>query len=142
MVEVSGTKYAIPLTPIEETLMVSNDDIDNVTGQNVIVIRDRVCPLFELTSLLGIDSNGNGKGNGRNDTEKKYIIVISMGEKRFCIAVDKLVGQEEVVIKTLSGLDSSTSHVLGATITGDGKVVFILDVSSISRNMIGITKGQ
>ncbi|UCH45228.1 MAG: chemotaxis protein CheA [Nitrospiraceae bacterium] len=142
MVEVSGTKYAIPLTPIEETLMVSKDDIDNVTGQNVIVIRDRVCPLFELTNLLGIDSNGNGNGNGDNDSEKKYIIVISMGDKRFCIAVDRLVGQEEVVIKTLSGLDSSNSHVLGATITGDGKVVFILDVSSISRKMIGIAKGQ
>ena len=134
MVEVSGAKYAIPLSPIEETLKVSCDDIDNVSGQNVIVIRDKVCPLFELNDLL------HTGGNGRNLDEHKYIIVISMGDKKYCIAVDKLLGQEEVVIKTLDGIDSSSSFVLGATITGDGKVVFILDVTGISRNLVEITK--
>lgn len=134
MVEVSGANYAIPLSPIEETLKVSKNDITNITGQNVIVIRDRVCPLFDLNSLLGIDTNGH------NDFEHKYIIVISMGDKKFCLAVDRLVGQEEVVIKTLNGIDATSSYVLGATITGDGKVVFILDVSGISRNMMGLSK--
>lgn len=134
MVEVSGAKYAIPLSPIEETLKVSSDDIDNVSGQNVLVIRDKVCPLFELNDLL------HTGGNGKNSDKNKYIIVISMGDKKFCIAVDKLLGQEEVVIKTLDGIDSSSSFVLGATITGDGKVVFILDVTGISRNLVEITK--
>lgn len=139
MVEVSGAKYAIPLSPIEETLKVSKDEIENITGQNVLVIRDKVCPLFELTHLLGISSNGNG--NGVAESDHKYIVVISMGEKRFCIGVDKLLGQEEVVIKTLDGVDTAASYVLGATITGDGKVVFILDVTGISRNLLEITKG-
>ncbi len=134
MVEVSGAKYAIPLSPIEETLKISRDDIDNVSGQHVIVIRDRVCPLFELNDLL------HTGGNGSNSDEHKYIIVISMGDRKYCIAVDKLLGQEEVVIKTLDGIDTSTSFVLGATITGDGKVVFILDVTGISRNLVEITK--
>jgi two-component system chemotaxis sensor kinase CheA len=134
MVEVSGSKYAIPLSPIEETLKVSSNDIDNVSGQQVIVIRDRVCPLFELNDLL------HTGGNGSNSDEHKYIIVISMGDKKYCIAVDRLLGQEEVVIKTLDGIDTSSSFVLGATITGDGKVVFILDVTGISRNLIDITK--
>jgi two-component system chemotaxis sensor kinase CheA len=136
MVEVSGAKYAIPLSPIEETLKVSRDEIDNITGQNVIVIRDKVCPLFELNTLLG---TGNGNGNGNDNSDHKYIVVISMGEKRFCIAVDKLLGQEEVVIKQLDGVDSTASYVLGATITGDGKVVFILDVTGMSRNLLEIT---
>jgi two-component system chemotaxis sensor kinase CheA len=136
MVEVSGAKYAIPLSPIEETLKVSKDEIENITGQNVIVIRDKVCPLFELNNLLG---TGNGNGNRDEDSEHKYIVVISLGEKRFCIAVDKLLGQEEVVIKTLDGVDSTASYVLGATITGDGKVVFILDVTGMSRNLLEIT---
>jgi two-component system chemotaxis sensor kinase CheA len=136
MVEVSGAKYAIPLSPIEETLKVSRDEIDNITGQNVIVIRDKVCPLFELNDILGA---GNGNGNGNDNSDHKYIVVISMGEKRFCIAVDKLLGQEEVVIKTLDGVDSTASYVLGATITGDGKVVFILDVTGMSRNLLEIT---
>ncbi len=134
MVEVSGAKYAIPLSPIEETLKISRDDIDNVSGQHVIVIRDRVCPLFELNDLL------HTGGNGSNSDEHKYIIVISMGDRKYCIAVDKLLGQEEVVIKTLDGIDTSSSFVLGATITGDGKVVFILDVTGISRNLVEITK--
>jgi two-component system chemotaxis sensor kinase CheA len=134
MVEVSGSKYAIPLSPIEETLKVSSNDIDNVSGQQVIVIRDRVCPLFELNDLL------HTGGNGSNSDEHKYIIVISMGDKKYCIAVDRLLGQEEVVIKTLDGIDTSSSFVLGATITGDGKVVFILDVTGISRNLVEITK--
>ncbi|MBI5056945.1 MAG: chemotaxis protein CheA [Nitrospirae bacterium] len=135
MVEVGGAKYAIPLSPIEETLKVAKKDIKDITGQNVIVIRDKVCPLFELNSLIGIGSNGNG------DLDYKYLIVIAIGDKKFCIAVDKLVGQEEVVIKTVDGVDTTSSYILGATITGDGKVVFILDVASMSRNLLGITKG-
>ena len=136
MVEVSGLKYAIPLSPIEETLKVSKDQIENITGQNVIVIRDKVCPLIELNTLLGLNYNGDKSSN----SDYKHLIVISMGEKRFCIAVDKLVGQEEVVIKQLKGIDTTSSYVLGATITGDGKVVFILDVGAMSRNLLGSSK--
>jgi two-component system chemotaxis sensor kinase CheA len=135
MVEVNGAKYAIPLSPIEETLKISKKDINNITGQNVIVIRDKICPLFDLSSILGFGSNGDN-----DDLDFKYLIVISMGERRFCIAVDKLVGQEEVVIKTLNGMDTTSSFVLGATITGDGKVVFILDVTSMSRNLLELTR--
>jgi two-component system chemotaxis sensor kinase CheA len=79
--------------------------------------------------------------NGNNDDmEFKYVVVISMGEKKYCIAVDKLLGQEEVVIKTLNGLDATSSYVLGATITGDGRVVFILDVTGLSKNLLGLVK--
>jgi len=135
MVEVDGAKYAIPLTPIEETLKVSKKEITDVTGQDVIVIRDRICPLFDLKSALGLGYNEN---NG--DTDFKYVIVISMGDKKYCIAVDRLLGQEEVVIKTLNGLDATSSFVLGATITGDGRVVFILDVTGLSKNLLGLVK--
>jgi len=134
MVEVGGSKYAIPLSPIEETLKVSKKDISNITGQDVIVIRDRVCPLFDLNNVFGIISDGP------DDFEYKYLIVISLGDKKFCLAVDHLVGQEEVVIKTLNGLDATSSYVLGATITGDGKVVFILDVAGISRSLLELSK--
>lgn len=137
MVEVSGSKYAIPLSPIEETLKVSKQEIKNITGQDVIVIRDKICPLFELNQLLGTGIIGNED----NDSGHKYLVVIAMGDKKFCIAVDKLLGQEEVVIKSLDGIDTASSNVLGATITGDGKVVFILDVTGMSRNLLGAGKG-
>jgi two-component system chemotaxis sensor kinase CheA len=71
-----------------------------------------------------------------SDADHKDIVVIAMGDKRFCIAVDKLLGQEEVVIKSLDGIDTTSSNVLGATITGDGHVVFILDVTGMSRNLL------
>jgi len=131
MVEVSGIKYAIPLSPIEETMKVSKDDIESVSGQNVIVIRDKVYPLFNLNRLLRTSSDG------LDNPDHMYLIVISLGDKRFCVAVDKLNGQEEVVIKNLKGVDTTSSHVLGATITGDGKVVFILDVTGMSMNLVG-----
>jgi two-component system chemotaxis sensor kinase CheA len=135
MVEVDGAKYAIPLTPIEETLKVARKDITDITGQNVIVIRGKICPLFDLRSVLGLGYNGNN-----DDLEFKYVVVISMGERKYCIAVDKLLGQEEVVIKSLNGLDATSSYVLGATITGDGRVVFILDVTGLSKNLLGLVK--
>ncbi len=134
MVEAAGAKYAIPLSPIEETLRVSSQEISNITGQNVVVIRDKICPLFELNNILGISPDAD------RGFDYKYLVVISMGDKRFCIAVDKLLGQEEVVIKTLTGIDAASAHVLGTTITGDGKVVFILDLAALSRNLLGITK--
>lgn len=135
MVEVDGAKYAIPLSPIEETLKVAKKDITDITGQDVIVIRDKICPLFDLRSVLGLGYNGND-----HDMEFKYVVVISMGDKKYCIAVDRLLGQEEVVIKTLNGLDATSSYVLGATITGDGRVVFILDVTGLSKNLLGLVK--
>jgi len=134
MVEVSGAKYAIPLSHIEETLRVSMQEIKNITGQNVIVIRDRICPLFELNDILGINHNGN------LNSKDKYIVVISLGDKRFCIAVDNLLGQEDIVIKTLEGMGITSDYVLGTTITGDGRVVFILDPTAMSRSLLGITK--
>jgi two-component system chemotaxis sensor kinase CheA len=138
MVEVGGAKYAIPLSPIEETLQVTPEQINNVSGESMIVIRDKVCPLFELGKILDTGSNGS---NGSGSFENKYLIVISMGDKKFCLVVDRLLGQEEVVIKNLEGVDTSSSYVLGATITGDGKVVFILDVTALSRSLVGMTKG-
>jgi two-component system chemotaxis sensor kinase CheA len=138
MVEVGGAKYAIPLSPIEETLQITPDQIDNVSGESMIVIRDKVCPLFELNKILDTGSNGS---NGSGDNTNKYLIVISIGDKKFCLAVDQLLGQEEVVIKNLEGVDTSSSYVLGATITGDGKVVFIIDVTALSRSLVAMAKG-
>ncbi len=132
MVKSGGRHYAIPLSPIEEILKVRTEDIGDVVGQKVLVIRGRVHPLFELADVLGSPSFG-----GR---ENRYVIVISIGENRFCLAIDELLGQEEIVIKTMEGIDAGSSHVIGATITGDGGVVLILDLGSVSRSISGHVK--
>ncbi len=132
MVRAGNSQFAIPLAPVEETLKVQRQDIDNVTGQKVLVVREKVCPLFELTDILNLDDH--------EESDYRYVLVITIGDRRFCIAIDELLGQEEVVIKTIHGIETESSYILGATITGEGKVVLILDLAGISRNVIGALK--
>lgn len=132
MVRTGNSRYAIPLIPIEETLKVSRRDVKDISRQKVVVIRDRVIPVIELSDIVG--------NSGYSESDYRYIVVISIGEKRFCIAVDELLGQEEIVIKNIEGINTDLSCVLGSTITGDGKVVLILDLAGISRNKLGVAK--
>lgn len=132
MVKASGNIYAVPLAPIEETMVINSKDIKEIAGQKVTIVRDRVYPLFELSEILTGSTNGH-RG-------ERYILIISSGDRRFCIAVDELLGQEEVVIKAIDGKYTDSSYVLGATITGDGKVVLIIDPSGISRNIFNTVK--
>jgi two-component system chemotaxis sensor kinase CheA len=67
--------------------------------------------------------------------DNRYVLVASVADRRFCITVDELLGQEEIVIKTISGVDSEECGILGATITGDGKVVLILDLAVMARRI-------
>ena len=129
MVRTNGVQYAIPLAPIEETLKVSKDKVDFVTGSKVLAIRGKVFPLKELTDVLGSPAAG--------EKDSRYVLVIAMGDKRFCVAVDELLGQEEVVIKTIDGIDTDSTGIQGATITGDGKVVLILDPASMAKRFSG-----
>jgi two-component system chemotaxis sensor kinase CheA len=129
MVRAGGGQYAIPLALVEEILRVASKELAVTAGQKVLVIRDRVHPYFELSELLGKKSPP--------DPAFRYAVVVAVGENRFCLGVDKLVGEEEVVIKPIEGLTMESSHMIGATITGEGKVVLILDLASISRNMSG-----
>lgn len=129
MVRVRGAQYAVPLAPIVEILKVSKAAIKEVAGQKVLAIRGKVHPFFELSTVLGYGSCA--------DSEYRYLVVVSISDKSFCLAVDEVLGQEEAVIKTVDGVDAASSYILGATITGSGRVVLILDLAAISRSMVG-----
>lgn len=132
MVRSGKSHYAIPLTNIEETMKVSKTDITNVVGQNVLNIRGRVLPVYELSGVVG---------NGfRVESDQRYVVIISLGDTKFCLALDELLGQEEIVIKNIAGIQTDSSFVLGATITGDGKVVLIIDLAGLSKNKLGLVK--
>jgi two-component system chemotaxis sensor kinase CheA len=131
MVRTAGVQYAIPLAPIEETFRVEKDDIDHVTGRSVLAIRGKVHPIAELETLLGYSP--------REAPDNRYVLVMAIGNKRFCVGVDELLGQEEVVIKSIEGIDTETTGILGATITGDGKIVLILDPSSMADSVAQVT---
>jgi two-component system chemotaxis sensor kinase CheA len=132
MVRSGNARYAIPLAPVEETLTVSEGDVSDMGGAEALIIRGKVYPLFALSSTIG------GSQDSKNSC--KYAVVVAIGDKRFCIGVDELLGQEEVVIKTVSGINTGSSFILGATITGDGKVVFILDLAAISKNAYNLAQ--
>jgi two-component system, chemotaxis family, sensor kinase CheA len=129
MVRIGSEYYALPQSMIEETLRVRKTDIKDVAGQNVITIRGKVLPIFNMSDVLGI----RAAGDANNDN--LYVLVVSVAERRFCVAVDELIGQEEIVIKTINGVDSEECGILGATITGDGKIVLILDLGITSRRL-------
>ncbi len=129
MVQIGDEYYAIPQSIIEETLRIKKSDISSITGQRAISIRGKVLPLFEMSDLL------DTKRKSDFDQGNSYVLVAAVGERKFCIAVDKLLGQEEIVIKSINGVESDECGVLGATITGDGKVVLILDIAVLTKKM-------
>ncbi|HTZ18877.1 MAG TPA: chemotaxis protein CheA [Dissulfurispiraceae bacterium] len=129
MVRIGSEYYALPQTMIEETLRVRKSDIKEVGGQQVLAIRGKVLPVFRMSETLGVRAAADQQQNNT------YILVVSVAEKRFCITVDELLGQEEIVIKTINGVDSEECGILGATITGDGKVVLILDLAVMARKL-------
>lgn len=128
MVRSGDSRYAIPLAPVEETLMVTKEDISEMAGMQALQIRGKIYPLFDLATVL--------ENTRAADSLCKYAVVVSVGERRFCIGVDGLLGQEEVVIKSMEGVKTG-NFILGATITGDGKVVFILDLGAMAKSTAG-----
>ncbi|MCL5237196.1 MAG: chemotaxis protein CheA [Nitrospirae bacterium] len=133
MVRVGKEVYALPQTMIEETLRVKRNDIKDVTGQKVLTIRGRIIPMFEMAEVLSVARKSDLR------VDYSYVLVALVGDRRFCIAVDELLGQEEIVIKTINGIESEECGILGATITGDGRVVLIIDLAVLARNIFAVS---
>jgi len=127
LVEVGPAMFAVPLASVVEAVKVTKEDIKSVNGQAVLNLRERILPLLDLAQTFRIP-------NERQDNEC-YVVVVAIGAQRFGVVVDRLRAQEEVVIKSLGDFLSNVSGVAGATITGDGKVVLILDMSDLVKDV-------
>jgi two-component system chemotaxis sensor kinase CheA len=127
MVEVECATFAIPLASVVEAVKVPKDEIKSVNGQAVLNLRERILPLLDLGETFHIP-------NGRSGDEC-YVVVVTIGEQQFGVVVDRLRAQEEVVIKSLGEFLANVKGVAGATITGDGKVVLILDMADLVREV-------
>ena len=123
-VEAGGEVYGIPLSNVTENIRVTAEEIKTVEGREVINIRDRIYPVVRLGSLV------YGK-SAADRAEWKYIVIIGIGEKHFGILVDRLHGQEEIVMKSMGEYLKGTEGVAGACITGDGNVILILDMAGL-----------
>jgi two-component system chemotaxis sensor kinase CheA len=124
LVEVSREFFCVPLASVLEVVRVRADDIETIRGQEVIRLRDSVLPLARLQSVFRASNNGS-------HVEWIYVVVVGVAEQRLGIVVDSLLGQKEVVIKSLGGYLGSVPGVAGSTILGDGRVIMILDVMQL-----------
>lgn len=124
MVGIGEEIYAIPLGAVIETLRVTEADIQRVDDKEVITIRDEIIGLTHLSEVLGLSL-------GRGSETYMYVVVAGVAEKKRGLVVHHLYGQEEVVIKPLGNYLKGHREFAGATLTGDGKVVMILDVGGV-----------
>jgi two-component system chemotaxis sensor kinase CheA len=123
LVEAGTQVYAIPLSSVIESIKLVGSDVHQINGRDTIRLRDRIVPLTHLRELFSLP------GETRSS---HYAVILGRGEKRLGLVVDRLRGQQEVVIKGLDAVVSGAAVGLaGATIMGDGRVVLILDVATL-----------
>ncbi|MDP3284376.1 MAG: chemotaxis protein CheW, partial [Desulfobacterales bacterium] len=96
----------------------------------MIKVRDNLIPLIRIDRLFGLNGNGSSEQT-RVAPWEKLVVVVENQEKKKCLLVDELIGQEEIVIKSLGGWLKGIRGVAGSVIMGDGKVGLILDIGSI-----------
>ncbi|TYO95534.1 chemotaxis protein CheA [Desulfallas thermosapovorans] len=127
MVEHGDMTYAFPLTYVVETLKMKRTDIKNIRNAEVIVVRGQVYPLKRLEDILW-------NGAGHEDGEKIYVVIVGSGDRKLGVVVDRLIGEQEIVIKSLGSYLGQVEGLSGAAILGDGKVSLIVDVRSLVRS--------
>ncbi len=121
MVGVNERIFAIPLYSVVEIVKYDQDNVKKVGNFKSFMLRDEVFLLFSLSELFDMEDTEN----------KEFIVIVRVGEKNIAISVDNLFGEEEIVIKPLGKLLEDVQGIAGATITGDGKVVLIVDTNSL-----------
>jgi len=132
MVKANNETYAISLANVMETVRVPRSKIQSVEGHEVVHLRDRVIPVVHLASLLDSPTfRGEDSDDGPADKSSLYIVVLGLGEQRIGLVVERLLGQEEVVIKSLGDYLQSIPGIAGSTILGDGRVSLIIDVAGL-----------
>ncbi len=126
LVGVQEEYYAIPLASVIETVRISQDEIYTVENKSVLRLRNEVLPLVRLADIFGVDSVFD-------NAEQAYVVVIGLAENKIGVIVDFLIGQEEVVIKSLGSYLKGTEGIAGATIRGDGRVTLIVDIAAMMQ---------
>lgn len=124
MVEVGDEKYAIPLGCIQTIEDISFDEIKHVHGQKVINLRGVVLPLIHLDEVLDVNEKTQHK-------ESLTVVVVAKGDRYAGLVVDSLIGQQEIVIKSIGSYMETSKLIGGATILGNGEVALILDAITL-----------
>ncbi|WQZ82830.1 chemotaxis histidine kinase/response regulator CheAY2 [Helicobacter pylori] len=124
LVGVQEEYYAIPLSSVLETVRISQDEIYTVDGKSVLRLRDEVLSLVRLSDIFKVDAILESNSD-------VYVVIIGLADQKIGVIVDYLIGQEEVVIKSLGYYLKNTKGIAGATVRGDGKITLIVDVGAM-----------
>ncbi|GAB4309184.1 MULTISPECIES: chemotaxis protein CheA [Pseudothermotoga] len=123
LVKVNKYVYAIPIANIDSTLNISKEQIQRIQDRQVTVIRGEIIPIAKLWDVLELPHD---KENGTYNT-----VIVRIGNRKYGLAVDTLIGQEDIVIKSLGKIFSDVRIFSGGAILGDGSIALILDVANI-----------
>jgi two-component system chemotaxis sensor kinase CheA len=127
LVSMGGRLFAIPIHSVLEIVSGDEAQISLVSGEEVLILRGNTIPLINLGEVLGIQTQKVG-----------FVVVVLIGNRRVAMAVEDMLGDEEVVIKPLGKFFGDVEGISGATITGDGSVVLILDPVGLVRRFVGV----
>ena len=124
MVKLGDEQYAISLGSVQTVEDIPVEDVKYVQGKQVITLRDTVIPLIRLGDLLDVP-------NQQPDGESLTVVIIKKGDRLAGLVVDCLIGQMEIVIKSLGKYININKMISGATILGDGEIALIIDANAI-----------
>jgi len=124
LVKVKDETYALPLSSVLEVVAIQQESVYSVKGLEVIRIRDEVTPVLRLENALNI---------GKSDLplDKRNLVTVGYGIHKIGLVVDELLGQQEIVIKSLGEYLGNIKGIAGSTILGDGRVIMIIDVAEL-----------
>jgi two-component system chemotaxis sensor kinase CheA len=124
MVVVGNEKYAMALGGIQTIEDINPADIKTVQGREVINLRGNVIPLIRLDQVVGVEST-------RSADENMVVVIARKGDKLAGFVVDELIGQQEIVIKSMGKYINKCKFISGATILGDGEIALIIDANAL-----------
>lgn len=124
MVELGKEKYAIPLGSIQTIEDIPVSDVKHVQTKEVINLRGTVIPLIRLDQILDVETN-------EEEPESLTVVIVKKGDKQAGLVVDNLIGQQEIVIKSIGDYINCSKLIGGATILGDGEIALILEVNTL-----------
>ena len=122
IVRIGEERFAIPLTSLSESLLIERKDVQTIEGKEVYNLRGEMLPIVSIARMFGL---------GGDVTERSYAVVVGYGERRLGLFVDELIGQHEVVIKSLGGYFKGLRGFAGAAEIGRHEVILVIDVESI-----------
>jgi two-component system chemotaxis sensor kinase CheA len=126
-VSVSGRTYAIPLNSVLEIVQVRSDALKTIEKREVLEVRGQTMPFVRLARVFGLEEQPR---------KHHYVVLVGLAQQRLGLAIDELLGQQDIVTKPLSGRLRDIPGVAGATELGDRRAVLVLDIGALMEELL------